>query len=96
MPQYHVDSEQIHGASVAINNSADQIRSAVTSMYSQLTQLEGTWTGSAASQFTSVMQEWQTAQRTMEQSLQSIHNALVQAAAVYSDAEVQASQLFAQ
>ncbi|MFD0705279.1 WXG100 family type VII secretion target [Alloscardovia venturai] len=95
MPQYHVDSEQIAGASTAINASVEQIRSAVTTMYTQLSGLQGAWQGSAATQFTSLMEQWRTAQTTMEQSLQSIQQSLAAASQVYADAETQASGLFA-
>lgn len=96
MPQYHVDSEQLAQSSSAINSSAEQIRSAVNTMYANLTSLEGSWQGSAAQQFNAIMQQWRTAQNTMEESLQSIQQSLGTAANVYADAENQASRLFAQ
>ncbi|WP_018143062.1 WXG100 family type VII secretion target [Alloscardovia criceti] len=96
MPQYHVDSEQIQQAGMAVNASVDEIRTAVTTMYAHLTQLQGSWHGSAASQFDVVIEQWRAAQNHIEQSLQSIQLALTQAAQVYADAETQASQLFAQ
>ncbi|TCD53622.1 WXG100 family type VII secretion target [Alloscardovia theropitheci] len=96
MPQYHVDSERISNASIAINNTADQIRSAVTVMYSQLSELEGSWQGTSANQFSTVITDWRNAQNSIENSLQSIQQALSQAAVLYSDAETQAGQLFMQ
>ncbi|MFC0265440.1 WXG100 family type VII secretion target [Alloscardovia macacae] len=94
MPQYHVNSEEIQQASIAVYHSIDQMRTAVQAMYTNLTALEGSWQGSAATQFESVIQQWRTSQHAMESTLQNIQQALSQAAAVYADAEVQASQLF--
>lgn len=96
MPQYHVDSEQIAQSSSAVSASVEQIRSAVHSMYAYLTALDGSWHGAAAQQFNAIMQQWRTAQSTMEESLQSIQHSLGNAAQVYADAENQARSLFAQ
>ncbi|WP_418968818.1 WXG100 family type VII secretion target [Alloscardovia omnicolens] len=96
MPQYHVDSEHILSASTQVNASIEDIRAAVSTMYAHLTELESSWQGSAAIQFQTVAQQWQAAQRTMEDSLTSIQHAMTQAAQLYADTEAQASQLFAQ
>lgn len=95
MPQYQVDSEQIQSASAAVSASIDQIRQAVNGMYGNLNQLQGVWHGTAATRFSSVAAQWRTAQQQMETSLESIQQALSQASMVYSDAEAQASRLFA-
>lgn len=95
MPQYQVDSEQIQSASAAVSASIDQIRQAVNGMYGSLNQLQSVWRGTAATRFSSVASQWRTAQQQMETSLESIQQALSQASMVYSDAETQASRLFA-
>ncbi len=95
MPQYQVDSEQIQTSSAAVQQSVAQIRSSVNGMYSNLTQLQNVWRGGAANQFGSLMTQWRSAQQQMEASLESIQNALSRASAVYSEAETQASRLFA-
>ncbi|KAA8830271.1 WXG100 family type VII secretion target [Bifidobacterium tissieri] len=95
MPQYQVDSEQIQSSSAAVSASVTQIREAVNGMYANLNQLQSVWQGGAATQFASVASQWRAAQQQMEASLESIQNALSQASMVYSDAESQASRLFA-
>ena len=94
MPHYQVDSERIRSSSAAVNASITQIRDAVTGMYTNLSDLQSVWTGGAATQFTSVADQWRSAQQQMEQSLEAIQQALVQASNVYEQAETQASMLF--
>ncbi|PLS29023.1 WXG100 family type VII secretion target [Bifidobacterium parmae] len=96
MPQYQVDSERIQSSSAAVQASVGQIRQAVAGMYANLNALQDAWRGSAATQFTSVAEQWRAAQQQMETSLESIQNALTQASTVYADAESQATRLFAQ
>lgn len=94
MAQYHVDSERIQSSASAVSSSIESIRGAVQTMYANLTELQDAWQGSAALRFSSVVEQWRSAQQQMEQSLQSIHSALTQASTVYADAETQAAQLF--
>lgn len=96
MPQYQVDSEQIQSSSAAVNASIQSIRQAVQGMYGNLNNLQSVWRGGAATQFTAVAEQWLAAQQQMEQSLESIQRALMQASALYSETEMQASRLFAQ
>ena len=93
MPQYQVDSEQIQSSSAAVNASIQSIRQAVQG---NLNNLQSVWRGGAATQFTAVAEQWRAAQQQMEQSLESIQRALMQASTLYSETEMQASRLFAQ
>ncbi|MBW3082383.1 WXG100 family type VII secretion target [Bifidobacterium phasiani] len=95
MAQYQVDSERIQSSGAAVASSIAQIRQAVNGMYANLNALQDAWHGSAATQFASAAAQWRAAQQQMEASLESIQNALSQASAVYADAEMQASRLFA-
>ena len=95
MPQYTVDPERIQSSSAAVSASVAQIRQSVQGMYANLTALEEAWQGVAATQFASAAAQWRAAQQQMEASLESIQAALAQTSAVYSDAEAQASRLFA-
>lgn len=94
MPQYQVDSEQMRSSSAAVSSSVSSIREAVAGMYTNLNGLQQVWTGSAATQFSAVAEQWRSAQIQMEQSLEAIQQALAQASNVYADAEIQASRLF--
>lgn len=95
MPGYVVDPERIQSSSAAVSASVGQIRQAVGGMYANLTALQEAWRGVAATQFASVAAQWRAAQQQMETSLESIQAALAQASVVYTDAESQASRLFA-
>jgi WXG100 family type VII secretion target len=95
MPQFTVDSESISAAAGAVQGSVAQIREAVSAMYTNLGQLQGVWTGAAAQRFATVADQWRVAQRQMETSLEGIQTSLVQASNVYSQAEGEASRLFA-
>ena len=94
MPQFQVDSEQMHSSSAAVSSSISSIRDAVGGMYTNLNGLQQHWTGSAATQFNVVAEQWCAAQIQREQSLEAIQMALAQASSVYADAETQASRLF--
>lgn len=96
MSSYQVDSERILSSSAAVNHSIAAIREAVNGMYASLQGLEGLWTGAAATQFTQVAERWRAAQQQMEQSLESIQQALSQASSIYTEAETQATMLFSQ
>ncbi|MFT8593679.1 MAG: WXG100 family type VII secretion target [Bifidobacterium sp.] len=94
MPNYQVDSERIRSSSAAVSSSIATIRDAVSGMYANISNLQGVWTGSAASQFNAVADQWRSTQQQVEVSLEAIQNALARASTLYEDAEVQASRLF--
>ncbi len=94
MPQFHVNSDSMQSSSAAVNASAQTMRQAVQTMQANLNNLRNSWQGGAATQFDSVITQWNTAQKQVESSLDSIQRALSQASIVYSDAEAQASRLF--
>ncbi|KFI63356.1 WXG100 family type VII secretion target [Bifidobacterium cuniculi] len=94
MPQYQVDSERIQASGAAVCSSINAIRQAVDGMYANLNALQDAWHGSAATQFASLASQWRASQLQMEQSLQSIQQALTQASSVYADAETMATRLF--
>lgn len=96
MPQYQVDSEQIQSSSAAVCSSIGAIRQAVDGMYANLDALQNVWRGGAATQFSTLAAQWRSAQQQMDQSLESIQQALTAASQVYADAETQAARLFSQ
>ncbi|MEK0306439.1 WXG100 family type VII secretion target [Bifidobacterium favimelis] len=95
MPQFRVDSEELLRASGAVSTSVSSIRDSVSGMYVNLGNLQEMWTGSAAANFTAVAEQWRAAQLQMEEALEGIQRALAQASGLYSEAEAQASGLFA-
>jgi 6 kDa early secretory antigenic target len=95
MSQYQVDSEAVLGATSVVRSSADRIGAEVSSMYAQLTNLQGSWSGQAATAFQAVVTDWRATQQRVEESLAAINRALTLAAQQYAEIEAQNARLFA-
>lgn len=63
-------------------------------MMRHLTELQGSWQGSAAAAFAGVMTDWSRTQQRVEQSLDQVTKALQNAAKSYAEAEQHAARLF--
>ncbi len=94
MTRYQVDSEAVLGGSTAIQASIGRIQAEVSGMYSQLTALESSWTGQAATAFQGVVGDWRITQQRVEESLAAINQALIAAGRQYADVELQNARLF--
>lgn len=94
MSRYEVDSARIALASTTVGNSVISLRAEVLTMNVHLLDLQSSWQGAAASQFTGLMEDWALAQKSVENSLDNITIALNQAATLYADTELQAGTLF--
>lgn len=94
MTRFEVDSAHVASAAGAVTARAATIRSEVAAMHRQLTELQGTWRGSAATAFAGVLADWTATQARLEESLGQIGRAMQAAATTYADAEAQASRLF--
>lgn len=94
MSKFEVDSAQVQAASAKVSASTTAIRSEVAAMMRHLTELQGSWSGSAATAFAGIMKDWSATQRRVEDSLDQVTKALGTAAKSYADAEQHASRLF--
>jgi len=94
MSRFEVDSAQVQSASAKVSASTTTIRSEVAAMMRHLTELQGSWRGSAATAFAGVMKDWSATQRRVEESLDQVTHALGDAAKSYAEAERHASRLF--
>ncbi|WP_084079071.1 WXG100 family type VII secretion target [Demequina sp. NBRC 110057] len=94
MTRFNVDSAQVADASARAAASGETIRTEVATMVSQLTALEGSWQGGAATAFAGVLDQWHAAQAQVEQALDALSTALAHAATTYEDAEQQATRMF--
>ncbi|MFT4245121.1 MAG: WXG100 family type VII secretion target [Micrococcaceae bacterium] len=63
-------------------------------MQAHLSELQSTWTGQASLMFQSVMQQWNSAQRQVEQSLEHINGLLTIAGQQYANTEESNTRLF--
>ncbi len=84
MAVYSVDSDAVLSATAAVRGTIDRLQGETQSMLAQLTQLQATWTGSAANH---VVDRWRATQRTVEDSLTEINAALAAAGRQYAEVE---------
>lgn len=63
-------------------------------MQRNLLDLQGSWTGTAATSFQNLMADWRNTQARVEASLESINAALSLAATQYAQAEEANTRLF--
>ncbi|WP_169581061.1 MULTISPECIES: WXG100 family type VII secretion target [Microbacterium] len=94
MAVFSVDSDAVMAATAAVRNTIDRLQAESNAMMAQLTQLQGTWTGSAALAFHSVTDQWRATQRQVEDSLAGISVALAAAGRQYAEAELATTSLF--
>lgn len=94
MTAFSVDSDAVLTATSAIRATADRLQGETAAMLGQLTQLQGTWTGSAAVAFQGLIDRWRGAQSELEAALGDIGTALGNAGAQYAQTEQSAAGLF--
>lgn len=89
-----VDTELLQLKSANVRATVDRISAGVQAMKHGLDELQGTWRGSAATNFQALVTEWTLTQGKVEASLASINLALPSAAATYAQAEQGNAQRF--
>ncbi|MET4781288.1 WXG100 family type VII secretion target [Glaciihabitans sp. UYNi722] len=94
MTRYQVDSEAVLGATAAVRSTIGRIQAEVSGLHGQLDNLQGSWTGQAATAFQAVVIDWKATQQRVEESLAAISQALGQAGQQYADIEASNARLF--
>ncbi|MCY7290509.1 MAG: WXG100 family type VII secretion target, partial [Cryobacterium sp.] len=94
MTMYQVDSEAVLSTTATARGTISRIQSDVGDLHAQLTSLEGSWSGQAASAFQGAVAEWRATQLRIEESLQSLNQALSLAGQQYADIEQANTRLF--
>ena len=97
MAVFSVDSDAVLSATHTIRATGDRIQTDTAAMHgqlAQLTQLQGSWTGSASIAFHGVVDQWRGTQRQVEESLAGINAALSAAGRQYADTELATTSLF--
>jgi WXG100 family type VII secretion target len=94
MTRYNVDSEQVLLAATAARASITRLQGEVQALNSQLHALQSSWSGPAASAFTSVHSAWHATQVGVEQNLQALSEALGHAGRHYEEMEAANTRLF--
>ncbi|MGF2950365.1 WXG100 family type VII secretion target [Microbacterium alcoholitolerans] len=94
MSVFTVDTDAVHAAHGAARATMERLQGESTALMAQLTQLQSTWTGTAAGAFQQCSEQWRGAQMHVEQVLASISTALGSAASQYADADQYSAGLF--
>ena len=89
-----VDTELLQLKSANVKATVERISADVQAMKRGLDELQGSWRGSAATNFQALVAEWTLTQGKVEASLASINLALNSAAATYAQAELGNTQRF--
>ncbi len=95
MTRYQVDSDAILGATGAARASIGRLQGEVAALNGHLTALQGSWQGSAATAFQSLVGEWTATQQRVEQTLAALTEALGSAGQHYAEIEQANARLFA-
>lgn len=95
MTRYTVDSEAVITATGAARSSIGRIQAEVNGLHGQLTNLQSSWTGPAATAFQGVVSEWKATQQRVEEALGAISQALTAAGQQYAEIEASNARLFA-
>lgn len=94
MTRYQVDSEAVIAATAATRGSIGRLQAEAAGLQSNLTGLQNTWSGSAATAFQGLLGEWVAAYQRVEQTLAAINEALAHAGQGYAEVEQQAARMF--
>jgi early secretory antigenic target protein ESAT-6 len=94
MTQYRVDSDAVATATGAVKSSIGRIQAEVASLHGQLTNLQDSWSGGAATAFQGVVIDWKATQQRVEESLAGINLALETAGRQYADIEAANQRMF--
>lgn len=94
MAVFSVDSDAVESATATARSTSDRMRADIAMMLAVLNQLEGTWTGAASAGFQGQVENWRATQRIVEQSLDSLNEALAVAGRAYAETELATAGMF--
>lgn len=94
MSVFTVDTEAVQAAQAAALATMTRLQSESSTLMAQLTQLQSSWVGGAATAFQGCAEQWRGAAAHVEQVLESIGSALGSAATQYADADQYSAGLF--
>lgn len=94
MTRYQIDSDAVAAATATVQAAMGRIQSEVSGLHARLVDLQGSWTGQAATAFQGVIADWRATQARVEESLGGIAAALGHAARQYDEIEQHNLRLF--
>lgn len=94
MAYFNVDTESLAARSVQVQGTIGRLQAEVDTMQAGLRELEGLWTGQAATNFQELIVQWRGTQAQVEESLAGINEALGIATRQYAEAELSNARMF--
>jgi 6 kDa early secretory antigenic target len=94
MATFSVDSDAVLTTTAAIRGSIDRLEAESASLLAQLTSLQGSWTGTAATAFHGTAENWRATHQQLTAALADIGQALAVAGRQYADVEHASTGLF--
>lgn len=94
MALLQIDTAELLAKSQTVEATLGRIQSDVSSMESQLRQLQDSWKGSASTAFQEVLTQWRATQAQVEQSLASVRQAMASASSQYEETESANTRMF--
>jgi 6 kDa early secretory antigenic target len=94
MAVFSVDSDAVLGATTVVRGTVDRLQAEASALHAQLGQLQSVWSGSAATAFQGVAEQWHVAHRQVEDALAALSGALAAAGRQYAEAEQASASLF--
>jgi WXG100 family type VII secretion target len=94
MTSFQVDSDAVISATGAVRSSIGRLQAEVNGLLGQLVNLQNSWTGPAAVAFQGIVNEWRGTQSRVEESLNSINEALSVAGQQYAEIEESNARMF--
>lgn len=82
-----VTPEQLQTISVQLTNGSNEIQNILATLATAVVPLESDWTGTAASQFEALYEEWKRDAAGLQEALTSIAQLTAQAAQAYATTE---------
>jgi WXG100 family type VII secretion target len=94
MTYFNVDTDSLAARSVQVQGTIGRLQAEVNTMQAGLRELEGLWTGQAATNFQQLITQWRGTQAQVEESLAGINAALGLATQQYAEAELSNARMF--
>lgn len=94
MAVFAVDSDAVLSTTAAMRGSIDRLEAESAALLSQLTQLQGSWTGAAATSFSGTTENWRATHQQLTLALADISAALGVAGRQYAEVEQASAGLF--
>ena len=94
MTTFQVDSDAVLTATSAVRGSISRIQAEVGGLRANLGNLQGSWTGQAATAFQGAAEQWHSTQQRVEEVLDALNRSLGQAGTQYAETEAANARLF--